>query len=257
MPPLSWTDWADLALASDVVLRADVRRARTMGRRAAPDVPAGEARVELEGDIRALLVSPIVMPAGVAWRWQGPRDARGRAPAWRGQTVLLFARPVGGSTDPAVQALVLTAPHGQQPWSVEIEAQVRGLLSDARDPRRAPGIVTAVTEGVRSLGEVAGASESQFFLATTGGSPMALVVRRTPGQAPQILATAGELVGAAQPVRRQTLVWRALACGLPDALPARLGVDRGLASDFALARASIGACGRTRTPPAVLSRSRG
>ncbi len=248
---LSWTDWADLAVAGPVVVRAEVRRQRAVGRRAAPDVPASDVRLELEGQVQALLVSPIILPAGVAWRWQGPRDARGRAPGLKGQTMLLFAEPLGGSTDPTVQALRLVAPHAMQPWSAAIEAEVRALLREALDPRLSPGLVTAVTEGFRTEGDIPGISESQFFLATSSGRPMALVVRRAPGRAPEVAAATAELVGTARPIARQTLVWRALACGLPASLPARLGGDRGLAADYALARASIGPCGRTRLPPAA------
>jgi len=38
-------------------------------------------------------------------------------------------------------------------------------------------------------------------------------------------------------------LWRALACGLPPALPKRLAGDAALAADYALALERLGPCG--------------
>jgi hypothetical protein len=119
---------------------------------------------------------------------------------------------------------------------------VRAVLQEAATSG-AP-MVTGVSDAFRTEGAIPGTSESQFFLATESGSPIALLVRREAGAAPRVLAATGDMIDRAAPVRPRTLLWRALACGLPPALPARIAGDPGLAADHALARTALGPCGR-------------
>jgi hypothetical protein len=191
-----------------------------------------------------------VLPAEAAWRWQGPSDSRGRVPIPKGAPLLLFAEPLGGGSDPAVQPLKLLAEGGQQPWSAQVEAIVRDVLRQALSRNARVMLVTGVKDAFRSEGDVAGASESQFFLEATDGRPLTLLVTRQPGTEPLVRVATGDLVDRAQPVAPRTLLWRGLACGMPDRLPAVLAANPGLAEDYAVARAEIGACGRRLSPPA-------
>lgn len=251
-PAPGWTDWADLALASPVVLSVVTNDIDRLSKRDAPDVPAGEVRAIVRAGLTAAIRAPGVLPAEAAWRWQGPADARGRAPIARGARYLVFGSPLSGGGDPAVQPLALTGSAALQPWSAEGEAIVREVLT--RGLTRTAGgrvramMVTGVRDGFRTEGDVPGTSESQFFLEASDGLPLALVVRRAPGAEPQILAATGELVDRAQPVQPRTLLWRGLACGMPAALPDALAGNAGLADDYALARATIGSCGRRLAP---------
>jgi hypothetical protein len=243
-PEPSWTDWADLALSSPVVLRVEVARVDRLSKREAPDVPAGEVRAIVRAGLKAAIRAPGVLPAEAAWRWQGPADSRGRVPIPKGAPLLLFAEPLGGGGDPAVQPLKLVEPGGQQPWSAQGEAIVRDVLKQALSRTARVMLVTGVKDAFRSEGDVAGASESQFFLEATDGRPLTLLVLRKPGAEPMVRVATGDLVDRAQPVAPRTLLWRGLACGMPDRLPDALAANPGLADDYALARADIGACGR-------------
>jgi hypothetical protein len=246
----SWTDWADLALASPVVLSVVVGSVDRLSRRAAPDVPAGEVRAIVRAGLSAAIRAPGVLPAEAAWRWQGPADGRGRAPIPKGAPLLLFAAPLSGGGDPAVQPLRLIGPNGQQPWSAGGEAIVRDVLQQALVRNARVMLVTGVKDGFRSEGDVPGTSESQFFLEASDGRPLTLLVSRVPGAEPEVRAATGDLVDRARPIEPRTLLWRGLACGMPEELPARLAENPGLAEDYALARARIGACGRRLVPPA-------
>jgi hypothetical protein len=243
--PLSWTDWADLALASPVVIVGVVCDTDRLGRRDAPDVPSGEVRALVHVNLRAALKAPSVLPAGAAWRWQGRADGRGRPPFGKGTTVLAFARQLPGGADPAVLPLSLVAPHAQQPWSAAAEAQLRAILAQALEPGATGLMVTGLRDAFRSVADLPGESESQFFLVTEAGGALTLVVRRQPGADPVVLVATGDVVAGAMPVARQTLLWRALACGMPERLPDGLGADADLALDYAAARQRIGACDRT------------
>lgn len=246
---LSWTDWADLALASPVVLAVEIEKVDRLGRRAAPDVPPGEVRALVEGNLTAALKAPGLLPGAAAWLWQGPANARGRPPFAPPAHVLVFARPLAGGADPSTQPLALVSRSAQQPWSAANADLIRQLLMEARETG-GDRMVTGITDAFHGAGAVEGASESQFFLSTRAGGPMTLMVRRSPVADPEILVADGDLVDRAVPVTPRTLAWRALACGLPESLPERLAADKGLADDYALARARIGACGRTLQPPA-------
>ena len=242
---LSWTDWADLSLASPVVIRGTVNRVDRLSKREAPDVPADEVRALVRADLSAALTSPVVLPAEAAWRWQGRADSKGKAPFGKGADLLLFGSALSGGTNPAVQPIQLTGRSGQRPWSAEADAIVRDVLKQALAPGARGLMVTGVRDAFFSEGEVAGASESQFFLRTEGGAPLTLVVRRDPARPVQVLVATGELVDRAQPPRQRTLLWRGLACGMPVRLPPALGATQALATDWATARRVIGDCGRT------------
>jgi len=243
-PVPSWTDWADLALSSPVVLHVEVGSVKRLSRRAAPDVPAGAVRAIVRAGLRAAIRAPGILPAEAAWRWQGPAGPRGRVPIPRGAPLLVFAQALSGGGDPAVQPLELVQPGGQQPWSAAGEAIVRDVLKQALSPSARVMLVTGVRDAFRSEGDLAGASESQFFLEATDGRPLTLLVTRKPGTGPMVRVATGDLVDRAQPVAPRTLLWRGLACGLPEMLPPALAANRGLADDYALARSDIGACGR-------------
>jgi hypothetical protein len=212
-------------------------------------VPAGEVRAIVRAGLQAAIRAPGVLPAEAAWRWQGPADSRGRAPIPRGAPLLLFAEPLGGGGDPAVQPLKLIGPAGQQPWRAEDEAIVRDVLRQALARNARVMLVTGVKDAFRSEGDVPGASESQFFLEATDGRPLTLLVTRQPGAEPMVRVATGDLVDRAQPVAPRTLLWRGLACGMPDRLPDALAGNAGLVDDYALARAEVGACGRRLAPP--------
>lgn len=168
-PPLSWTDWADLVVASPVILAATIEDVSRLGRKEAPDVPAGDVRALVEAKLTAALRSPSVLPAAAAWLWQGPADAKGRPPFRKPEQLLVFGSPMRGGSDAGVQPLRLSAPHAQQPWSAASEATVRAILVEALRPESQGLMVTAVKDAFRSEGDIPDYSESQFFLATEGG----------------------------------------------------------------------------------------
>lgn len=244
MPPAreapGYTDLADLALASPVILRAGVVRANRLSKRLAPDVPAGQARVLVEARLTAVLKGEGMLPAAAEWLWQGPASAMPR----KGDDLLTFLAPAP-TRRPEVGVYRLVARTGQFRHDPALEARVRAILAEARAPGGVPR-VTGVKSGFHVPGTVAGESESQFFLSAATGGPFTLLVLRRPNAAPVIKVATGDLIDeSAEPVRPETLLWRTLACDLPPSLPAELAADPGLAADWATARQAIGPCGRT------------
>ncbi len=226
-----------------------------LGRRAAPDVPAGERRALLEAELVRVAKAPGEVLGRARWLWQGPAPG-GRLPVARGDDLLLFLAPAGSGAIAGAGAE--TAPGralgpdwrlanaaGQQRWSPALEASLEAILAEARladTPRSLP----AISHGFHVKGTVAGESESQLFLESDRGRPVALVLLRRPGAEPELRAASGDLIDeSAAPVRPRTLLWRALACTAPERLPPALAADEGLAADWAEIRRQIGPCDRT------------
>lgn len=224
---------ADTVLSAKVIATAAVRDAERIGK------PVnGRVRALITADLVEVITAPGELPARVEFLWDGPADARGRPAVAKGAAVLLMAEPVDGQPG----QLRLAGPDALQ--TADAEGAVRAVLADARRPGMAGLRVAGVRDALFSAGTVAGESESQFFLENTG-APLTLVVTRATGAQVQVRLATGELIDdSAAPVQPRTLLWRALACGLPRALPARLAGDAALARDYAAALGSLGDCGR-------------
>lgn len=249
-PAYGYSDIADLADASPLVLRAEVRKAVRLKPEQAPGLPAGMARVYVEARTVSLLFGPAIGET-VRYLADVPLDAKGKLPKLKKAQVLVFARPVPGRPG----ELALTAPDAQLTWTPALESTARAILTELVSPE-APPRIKGLREALHVRGNLAGEGETQLFLATENGAPISLTVIRRPGQPPAWGVSFSEIVDqAARPPAPQTLAWYRLACFLPDALPASAvlsgsGQDRQIAAeDFALVRRSLGPCGRTRGLP--------
>jgi hypothetical protein len=243
LPPLAWPDLADLTLAAPVVLRARIDKVRRLSGRDAADVPPGEIRAVVNASLLHVLRAPGALGPKAAWQWQG--KARGRRPAAfdAGHDILAFVRPSGTAGN--VQQYQLLSPVAMQPWSADLEEEVRAILLADTDPAQHGLMVTGGADGSHGTGPIDGASESQFFLTTRSGRRLVLTISRTPDADPAVTVATGEMVDRGTAVRPRTLLSHGLACGLPAALPEQLAADPELMRDYALARARIGPCERT------------
>lgn len=234
-----YADLVDLALAAPLIVRATVVDADRLGARAAPDVPAGRARMLVMADTGAALRAPGPVPARLEYLVDLPLDARGRPPRLKGMAVLLFATPAAGRPG----QLRLVSARGQ--LDAAEEARVRAILTALA--KGAPPAVTGVANAFHVPGAIPGEAESQFFLRTERGGPVSLIVLSRPGLAKTLQVATGEVIDeAATGVARETLLWYRLACGLPEALPEGIGDDRvALAADWAFVRGTLGRCDRT------------
>ncbi len=244
----TFADLVSLAEAADVVVRLTVRRqAEVRGDRAMGLAP-GQARLFLEGDTEALIAGTAPVGARLRWLADVPRDARGRAPRLRRQSVVVFARLVPGRPD----ELQLVAPDAQLAATPALEQRLRPVLAALLAPDRPP-VITGIEDVLSIPGNLVGESETQIFLRTADGRPASLTVVRRPGQAPRWGVSWSELVdqSAAAP-GRETLAWYRLACGLPRTLPEEADLARDPAArrqavaDYALVLEQLGACDRTR-----------
>lgn len=243
-----FADVADLTLAAPVVLRATILKAEKLNRKEAPDVAAGRVRMLIDAQVQSVLTARDAVPARIRYLWEGPLDARGKAPKLKGADVLLFLKRVAGREG----QYQLSSANGQLRWTERAEAGIRRVLTDVRSPELRDLRITGIGNAFHVRGSIPGEAESQIFLTTASGRPVSLVVLSRPGQAKSFSVALSDVIDdAAARVPRDTLMWYRLACGLPAAIPASAVTDLGesdrqaVAADYRFVRDALGACGRT------------
>ena len=190
---------------------------------------------------------PSSLGGALAYLVDLPLDAKGKPPAIKKKSVVLFARAVPGHPG----ELQLVAPDAQLLWDPVLETRIKGVLAEFY-ASGAPPRITGVREAIHVSGELAGEGETQIFLTAANGEPAAITVSRMPGQPPRWGVSFSELVASDSAPRRESLGWYRLACFLPRELPAAANISSRRADqartleDYALVLAELGACPRTR-----------
>lgn len=245
---LTYADLADLADAAPLVIRAQPRKIIMVEPKRARGLRPGWGRFYVEARTEAVIAG--TQPLGEALRYlvDLPLDPKGKPPAFKKKSVVLFARTVPGRPG----ELQLVRPDAQLLWDVPLDARLRGVLKELYAPA-APHKVTGVREAIHVSGDLAGEGESQLFLATAAGEPAALTVQRRPGQAPVWSVSFSEVVaGEAGAPPPDSLAWYRLACFLPGELPAAANIspsaaDRAAAMrDYRFVMDQLGPCRRSR-----------
>lgn len=237
--PPSFADLATLGLAAPVVLRATIYKTERLAPRDAPGLTPGFARILVSAATSAAIVAPGEVPPRLTYLTDIALDARGKPPKLLGRDLLLFLRP--GTV--AGQYALISA-RAEIPWNADADATVRSVLKAARGG--AVPVVTGITSAFRVPGAVPGEAESQFFLGTSDGKPVSLVVLTRPGQARRLTIALGDVIDdAAPPIAKNTLLWYRLACFLPKELPPTIDAGAEVADDYRFVRVDLGPCART------------
>ncbi len=248
-PGPSYADLADLADPAAAVIHARIRRQAVVEPERSPGLAAGYVRLYIEAETVALLTGSAPIGESLRYLVDVPVDARGRPPSLRKREVLLFTRRAAGRPG----EIALVGPHAQLDWTAELDARLRPILAELVAPDAAPAITT-VREGLSVAGNLAGESESQFFIDTRGDGPVSISVIRRPNMRPAWGVSWSEIVDqAAGPPTRDTLEWYRLACFLPSELPrsASLSTDAQAraraAADWRFVIEQLGPCPRNRS----------
>ncbi len=244
----AYADLADLADSAPLVVRAELRKLAPLDAARARSVRPGHARYYVEAKTQALISGSAPLGEALTWLVDLPLDAKGKPPALKKKSVVIFARTVPGRPG----ELQLVAPDAQFLWEPAMDARLRAILTELLGAG-APPRVTGVREAIYVPGNLAGEGETQLFLSTAKDDPAAITVIHQPGQPPSWSASFSELLNdSGRPPQPETLAWYRLACFLPPALPPGSNVsstpeDRAVAeADYRLVKAQLGPCGRTR-----------
>jgi hypothetical protein len=249
----TYADLADLADAAQLVVRAKVKKQVTVEPERAVGVRPGYARIYIEAETQALIAGNVPLGQGLRYLVDVPLTAKGKVPKLKKTEQILFARAVPGRAG----QIQLIAPDSQLLWSAELEARLRPILAALVAPG-APPKVAGIRDALSVAGNLTGESETQVFLSTPDGAPLAFSVVRRPGFPPAWGVSYSEIVDqAVRAPQPQSLGWYRLACFLPQALPPAANLspnqaDRARAeADYRFVQQQLGPCERNRTPPAL------
>ena len=207
---------ARLADAAPQVLRVQVKKTTVVDPARAPDVAPTMARLFVEAQVLNLIRGKQGVSESIRYLVDVPRNAKGNVPKLKKQQFLLFARP--GTRAGEVQ---LVSKDAQVAWTAATEQQVRTIVTELVSTG-APPAIKGIREALHVRGNLQGEGETQVFLATSTGDPVSITVLRRPGLAPRWAVSLTEIVDeAADPPKRDTLLWYRLACFLPREIPAR------------------------------------
>ena len=246
-PAPTYADLADLADGAPLAVRVLPRKIAAVEPERARGLRPGWGRFYVEAKTEALIAGSAPLGEALTYLVDMPLDSKGKPPAIKKKSVVLFARTVAGRPG----QLQLVAPDAQLLWDAALDARIKGVLRELY-AAGAPPRISAVREAVHTGGDLAGAGETQIFLVAANGDPAAITVTRSPGSAPLWAVSFSELVDSGTAPARETLAWYRLACSLPPSLPvgARSGdnaEDRAAAAgDYAFVMSQLGSCLRTR-----------
>lgn len=243
----TYADLADLSDRSGAVIHAQIRKQIALEPERSAGVSPGFVRLYIEAQTRSLIAGSVVLGESLRYLVDVPRDSNGKVPKLKKQEVILFARLVSGRPG----EIQLVARGAQLPYSPELVARLRPVLTELAQPDAAPPI-TGVADALTVAGNLAGESETQIFLNTQGGGHASLSILRRPGREPVWGVSWGEIIDqAARPPRPETIEWFRLACSLPSSLPSSANLSRDpaeraqAARDYALVLGALGPCSRT------------
>lgn len=245
----SYADLADLTDSAQQVLRAEVRKLAAVDAERAPGLKPGWGRFYVEANTKALIFGSGLAGEKLRYLVDLRLDAKGKPPAVKKKDVLLFARGAAGRPG----EIQLAAPDGQLVWDSGLEQQVRSILTELH-AQDAPPRIKGVREAIHVPGNLAGAGETQLFLATEDNSAAAITLRRQGvGAPPQWDVSFSEVAtGDGKAPSRDTLAWYRLACFLPQKLPEGVNLSGGAAErhqadvDYRHVLADLGPCNRSR-----------
>ena len=245
----SFADLVGFSDASELVIRAEIRRQTRVKPERAPGLKPGFARLYIEARTIAVIAGSSGLGESFDYIVDVPLDARGKVPKLKKREVLLFANRVAGR--PA--SIQLTSNTAQFAYSPMLEDRLRPILTGLI-AANAPPKITGVADALAVRGNLVGESETQVFLTTNTGSPVSLSVVRRPNEAPSWGVSWGEIIDAAASAPTpESLRWYRLACALPPSLPSSVNLsrdaeERRLAElDYRYVIESLGPCERRIT----------
>lgn len=244
---LSYSDIADLAAASPLVIKASVRKVSKV---TVPSPTPGAAPQEyllVRARVDSLIRGDQGVPPEVRFLTFPPADADPMTFNPRKvKSILVFARP--GTSAGEVR---LVSRYAMRPAAPDLEATARAVVTELLSPEAPPAII-AVGDAFHVAGTVAGEGETQIFLRTATGTPVSLSIVHHPDEPPRWGVALGEIVDeTAVPPEKNSLLWYRLACGLPAQLPHSATQTLPLADmeaaqrDYRFVLESLGRCGRT------------
>lgn len=242
------TGYARLArayLGEPFVAYVKIRGTRKLPKTLSPALP-GRARFVVEADVIRVLKAPGVVNGRLLYVWEGPLDAKGKAPNFKKQDMLVFLRPLN---DPAV-SFQLAVPEKQLIWTADAESRLRGIAQEAQQASVRTISLTGVQSAFTTEADAPYARLTQFLFASRNGQLVGAATRVKPDGTGDVISSSEEMLGGGLRIQANTLMWYHLACTTPAQLPADVLADQPtdeeravVARDYATFKQALGGCG--------------
>lgn len=242
--PPSYDALTNIALESPLVADIIVKKVNSLPASQSVGVPANKKRILIIAELQSLIRARKGLNSEIKFLFDAPLDSRGKIPKLKKLRFLAFGSNVKNNAD----FIKLTHIASMIPYTQNANNALRTIIKDiiAED---APQKITSISSAFHSPGTIIGEGETQIFLNTETGQPIAISVISKQNQRPKWSASTSEVIdiNATEPARNSLLGHR-LACGLPnmidnDKIEAASSKDRRkAATDYDYVRSSIGRC---------------
>lgn len=244
----SYADIADLVVISPLIVDATIKTATKIPVEQAIGVPANLQRMLIVADVSALVRGNDGIAGQVRFLLDVPKDAKGKIPKLKKQRYFLLGSKAAGLPG----TVRLSRPDALVEYSIGNDAMLRAITKEAV-VIDAPQPIIGLTSAFHSAGTILGEGETQIFVEAKGNQIYSLSVFSQPGAPKRWAVSTGEVIDeSASAPAKNTLLWYRLACGLPQALDAKLVESPEADSpskaqaDYRFILSSLGPCDRTR-----------
>lgn len=245
----SYDDIMGVTLESELVVDIIAKKIKNLPASQSVGVRPDRKRILITGEVQSLIRGKNGLNSQVRFLFDAPIDSRGKIPKLKKMRFIAFGRHVTGRSD----FIRLTRTASMVRYSDRVNTMVRGSIREAI-AANAPQKITSISSAFHSPGTIIGEGETQIFLDTEFGQPMAISVTSRRGQNRRWSVSTSEVIdiNATEP-RRSSLLGFRLACSLPRSLNPSIiesnnREDREKAlSDYKLIIDSIGPCQRNLT----------
>lgn len=245
----SYDDIMGVTLESELVVDIIAKKIKNLPASQSVGVRPDRKRILITGEVQSLIRGKNGLNSQVRFLFDAPIDSRGKIPKLKKMRFIAFGRHVTGRSD----FIRLTRTASMVRYSDRVNTMVRGSIREAI-AANAPQKITSISSAFHSPGTIIGEGETQIFLDTEFGQPMAISVTSKRGQNRRWSVSTSEVIdiNATEP-RRSSLLGFRLACSLPRSLNPSIiesnnREDREKAlSDYKLIIDSIGPCQRNLT----------
>lgn len=245
----SYDDIMSITLESELVVDIVAKKIKNLPASQSVGVRPDRKRVLIIAEVQSLIRGKTGLNSEVSFLFDAPIDSRGKIPKLKKLRFVAFGRHISGRND----FIRLTHTASMLLYSESLNNRVRNSIREVIADN-APQKITSISSAFHSPGTIIGEGETQIFLNTEFGQPMAISVTSKQGQNRRWSVSTSEVIdiNATEP-RRFSLLGYRLACSLPRSLSPSIieSINQDnrekLLSDYKLVIDSIGLCQRNLT----------
>jgi len=241
---ISYDYLASNILESNIIVDIMIKKIKKLSESQTTTVPSNRKRVLIIAEVQALIRGENGINSEIRFLFDAPIDSRGKLIKLKKRRFIAFGHSIEGRLD----FIRLVEPSSITSHNSNVSSQVRSITAAALE-NNAPQAITGVSSAFHSPGTVIGEGETQIFLDTEFGQPMAISITSRSGEEKRWSVSTSEVIdiNANEPLRDSLLGYR-LACNLPNGIESSAlessNRDNNLkaAADYRFVREAIGPC---------------